>query len=428
MEEPNAKPRAYRWLVLTAFMLVTFVNQACWITFAPITSEAARFYGTSELVIGLMSMVFMIVYVLLAIPAAWVIDSRGFRLAVGLGALLTAACAVSRGAFSSDLALVFASQVGIAVGQPLILGSITKVAARWFPPQERATAAGFGTLSMYLGILAAMVVTPVLLQRLSMRGMLLAYGWLALAAAALFLAVARERPPVPARSPGQSRAAGEEERVLVFDGLKALMRNRDFLLLLVIFFIGLGMFNGVTTWIEAIVRPRGFGVAQAGLAGGMMLVGGIVGAVVVPLLSDSLRRRKPFVILALAGLLPGLAGLSFATAYWLLLASGFWFGFFLLAAGPVGFQYGAELTYPAPEGTSNSLLLVMGQVSGIVFIFAMDALRLPLGSPDGTMSGSLVALMVLTGLAAVLAALMRESPIRAPRSRDRQRAGGTPGR
>ena len=399
MEKPGSKAYPYRWLVLVAFMLVAFINQATWITFAPITGEAARHYGTSDLVIGLMSMVFMIVYVLLAIPSAWVIDGRGFRLAVSVGALLTAAGALARGVFSADLALVFVAQVGIAVGQPLILGSITKLAARWFPAEERATAAGLATLSIYLGILAAMVVTPALTLRYALRGMLLAYGFVAVGAAVFFLAVARERPPVRA---GDS---GGDERVPMFAGLKAMLKNRDFILLLVIFFIGLGMFNGVTTWIEAIVRPRGFGAAQAGLLGGAMLIGGIIGAVVIPLISDSLRRRKPFILLALFGLLPGLAGLSFATSYWLLLASGFWFGFFLLSAGPVGFQYGAELTQPAPEGTSNTLLVLMGQISGILFIFAMDAL-------PGMMTVSLVALMALTVVAAVLACLLQESPLR----------------
>ena len=187
--------RSYRWLVLAAFMLVTFINQASWITFAPITSEAARHYGTSDLVIGLLSMVFMIVYVLLAIPSAWVIDSRGFRLAVSVGALLTAVGALARGVFSADLTLVFVAQVGIAVGQPLILGSITKLAAGWFPAEERATAAGLATLSIYLGILAAMILTPMLTLRYAMRGMLMVYGFVAAGAAVIFLAVARERAP-----------------------------------------------------------------------------------------------------------------------------------------------------------------------------------------------------------------------------------------
>ena len=91
----------------------------------------------------------------------------------------------------------------------------------------------------------------------------------------------------------------------MFDGLKSMMKQKDFILLLVIFFVGLGMFNGVTTWIEVIVRSRGFSSAQAGILGGLMLLGGIIGAVAIPMVSDKLRLRKPFIIMALAGLVPG---------------------------------------------------------------------------------------------------------------------------
>ncbi len=399
MHQPQIKTYRRRWLVLAAFMLVTLVNQGCWITFAPITGTAAGFYGTSELMIGLLSMVFMIVYVLIVIPSAWIIDARGFRLAVSVGAALTAVSALARGLFAASFPAVFAAQVGIALGQPVVLGSITKLAARWFPEGERATAAGFGTLAIYLGILAAMLATPGLTARWGLPGMLVIYGLAAAAAAILFLAVAREHPPTPAGPPG------EEERALMFDGLKAMLGNRSFLLLMTIFFIGLGMFNGITTWIEAILRPRGLSIAQAGTVGGLMLVGGIAGAAIVPVVSDALGRRVPFIILALAGLLPGLAGLTFATGYGLLLASGFAFGFFLLSAGPIGFQYGAEIARPGPEGTSNSLLLVMGQISGIVFIFGMEMLK----QPSGAMTRSLVVLLGLTGLALVLACLLQES-------------------
>jgi len=168
------------------------------------------------------------------------------------------------------------------------------------------------------------------------------------------------------------------------------------------------MFNGVTTWIEEIVAPRGFTGEQAGVAGGIMLGAGIVGAFVIPLVSDSMRRRKPFVVIALAGLLPGLAGIALAQSYWLLLVSSAVFGFFLLSAGPIGFQYGAELTLPAPEGTSNSMLIVMGQVSGILAIFAMDALK----ADNGSMTSSLAILFALTVVSILFALVLRESPIR----------------
>jgi hypothetical protein len=111
-------------------------------------------------------------------------------------------------------------------------------------------------------------------------------------------------------------------------------------------------------------------------------------------------------LLALAGATLGLAGITYATSYWLLLASALALGFFLLSAGPIGFQYGAEVAYPAPEGTSNGLLLLMGQISGIVFIFGMDSLKSP---ETGSMTLSLVLLMGLMVLAVLLCTRLQES-------------------
>ena len=400
-EQTPFRAYGYRWIVLASFAFMGVMNQVLWITFAPITSTAAAFYHVSDLMIGLLSMVFMVVFIIIFLPSAYVIDTRGFRAAVGTGAVLTAIFGLTRGLFATNFTMVLVSQVGIAAGQPFIIGAITKVAARWFPVEERATASGFGTLALYLGPLLAMFLTPHLVLRVGIPKTLLIYGVASAAAAIIFLLAAREHPPTP---------AGPDERVLMFDGLRSMLRQRHFLFLMIVFFIGLGMFNAISTWIEDIIRPRGFTISQAGRLGGLMLGGGIVGAVVVSLLADRYRRRKPFILLALIGLIPGLVGMTYGTASWLLLMSGFTFGFFLLSAGPVGFQYAAEITHPAPEGTSNTLLLVMGQVSGIIFILGMDALRI---RPSGAMTTSLLILIVLSLANIILAVTLPESPIHA---------------
>jgi MFS family permease len=398
-EQTPFRAYGYRWVVLASFAVIGVMNQVLWITFAPITSAAAAFYHTSDLMIGLLSMVFMVVFIFIFLPSAYVIDTRGFRAAVGTGAVLTAVFGLTRGLFASNFTMVFISQVGIAAGQPFIIGAITKVAARWFPVEERATASGIGTLALYLGPLLAMFLTPLLVLRVGIPSTLLIYGVVTAAAAVFFLLAAREHPPT---------LAGPDERVLMLDGLRSMLRQRHFLILMVVFFIGLGMFNAISTWIEDIIRPRGFSISEAGRLGGLMLGGGIVGAVVVSLLSDRTRRRRPFILLALAGLIPGLIGMTYGSSTWLLLLSGFTFGFFLLSAGPVGFQYAAEITHPAPEGTSNTLLLLMGQVSGIVFILGMDALRI---RPSGAMTTSLLILIVLSLMNLILAVTLPESPI-----------------
>ena len=399
MKQDNFKVYGYRWIVLVVFMFIVAINQLLWITFAPITGDAAKFYGVSDLSIGLLSMSFMIVYIVVSIPASWVIDTYGLRVAVGIGAVLTAVFGLLRGLWASSYTLVLVAQIGIAIGQPFILNAVTTVAARWFPVRERATASGLGSLAMYLGIFLGLALTPFLTIHFQIGGMLVAYGIASVVAALVFFVFARERPATPPCPPGM------EVRSLVFDGFKQMLRQKNFILLLVIFFIGLGAFNAVTTWIEDIVRPNGFSSTQAGIIGGLMIVGGILGALVIPSLSDRYRKRTPFIILALAGATLGLAGIAYATSYWLLLVAAFIMGFFLLSAGPIGFQYGAEITYPTPEGTSNGLLILMGQISGILFIFAMDSFKSP---ATGSMTLSLVVLIVLMILSLVLSFFLKE--------------------
>ncbi|MGD0878584.1 MAG: MFS transporter [Anaerolineales bacterium] len=402
MKQDNFKVYGYRWIVLVVFMLIVAATQLLWITFGAITSEATNFYGVSDLSIGLLSMSFMIVYIIVSIPASWVIDTYGIRVGVGIGAVLTAVFGLLRGIWGSNPAnynLVLIAQIGIAIGQPFVLNAVTTVAARWFPVSERGTASGLGSLAIYLGIFLALALTPYLAIHYQIGGMLMAYGIASVVAALVFVIFARECPETPPCPPGM------EVRSLVFDGFKQIFREKGFIILLLIFFIGLGTFNAVTTWIEEIVKPNGITSTQAGIIGGLMIAGGILGALVIPTYSDRLRKRTPFIKVALAGATLGLVGIAFFTSYWLLLVAGFVMGFFLLSSGPIGFQYGAEITYPTPEGTSNGLLLMMGQISGILFIFGMDSFKSP---QTGSMTLSLVGLIALMVLGLVLSFFLKE--------------------
>lgn len=402
MPKSEFKVYGVRWMMLVVYMVMVAVNQLLWITFAPITGEATKYYGVSDLKIGILSMCFMIVYIVVSIPASWIIDKYGIRIGVGIGAIFTGVFGLVRGFAGTDYNWLLIAQIGIAVGQPFILNAITKLAARWFPMEERATAAGLGTLAMYLGILLGMTLTPYLIIGSGIGGMLYIYGIISIITTVVFLILIKEGPPTAPCRPDQ------EERSLVYDGFKQTLQTRDFIILMVIFFIGLGVFNAVTTWIEEILRPRGFSATQAGITGGLMIVGGIIGALFIPILSDRFKKRTPFIILALTGATLGLTGITFATSYWLLLTSGMVLGFFLLSSGPIGFQYGAEITYPASEGTSNGMLLLMGQISGIAFIFGMDSLK---SVHTGSMTRSLIFLIGLMILSILMSFKLKESII-----------------
>ncbi len=399
MQESGVKVYGYRWVVMAVFMIINIVIQIHWVAFAPITSEASVFYGVTPLSIGFLSMIYMLVYIVMCIPASYVIDTYGIRIGIGIGALMTGVFGMLKGIYAADYTLVCVAQFGLALAQPFILNSYTKLAARWFPLNERATVSGLAALAQYLGIIVALGVTPYLVTAYKMEGMLMIYGFITLAGALIFLAFIREQPPTP------PSLSDREERYKVFEGLRHILGQRDMRLVLVLFFIGLGIFNAVTTWIEQILAPRGINAEQAGLIGALMMIGGIIGASVLPPLSDKLRKRKPFLVAAMFFVVPGLAGLAFAANMILLLVSGFVLGFFIMSAGPIGFQYGAEVSYPAPESISQGVILLSGQISGIIFIFGMDAFR----GAGGSMTPFLVLFMVLSALNVLFCMKLRES-------------------
>ena len=68
---------------------------------------------------------------------------------------------------------------------------------------------------------------------------------------------------------------------------------RDFYLLAFVVFVINAVFNGILTWVEVMVRPRGLDISEAGLIGGLLMIGGMLGFLVFSSASDRLRKRKP---------------------------------------------------------------------------------------------------------------------------------------
>jgi MFS family permease len=391
MAQEDFKVYGYRWVILFVYFLINALMQMQWITFAPVTSEAVTFYGVPAIQIDLLSLIFMIVFIFVSIPASYIIDTKGIRLGIGIGATLLGIFGFIKGFCGHSYQMVVIAQIGIALGQPFVLNSVTKVGVRWFPLSERATQAGVSVLAQFVGIIFAMLATPVLLKKYGMEQMLMLYGVVTFFGSIVFLILNKERPLTP------PCPEGHDERISVFAGLKHIFKQRDMILLMIVFFVAIGIFNAVTTWIEQIIRPRGFNIEQAGIIGAVMMFGGIVGAAILPALSDNMRKRKVFIVIAMIFSIPGLVGLTFAASYSHLMLSSMVFGFFLMAGGPLGYQYGAEICHPAPEATSQGLLTLAGQISGVIFVLGMD-IMLPGDAPKTPAMIIFIVLMIINVL------------------------------
>jgi len=379
----NVSP--YRWVILTVYMLITIAIEIQWLTHAAVVRPAEVFYRgqfnpASFFNIDFLAMSYMLLFLVMSFPASYIIDTFGIKKALTLGAIIIGVFSISKAIFATSFLGVVISQIGLAIAQPLILNAVTAVTVRWFPLSERGLAAGFGTLAQFVGILVAMLVTPVLVGSdpdlptygTGFEKMLWIYGIISLIASIGIITMMKEHPI-------NSDFESQNERTSFGKGIFHILQNRDMRIMILVFFIGLGMFNAISSMTDSISAYDGVKNSN-GLIGGLMLIGGIIGAIILPILSDKFRKRKLFLVICIAGVIPGIFGLAFSgnlgldtvNTYSLLLVSSFVLGFFILSAGPIGFQYAAEVSYPAPESASQGMLLWVGQLSGMIFVAGMS--------------------------------------------------------
>jgi FLVCR family MFS transporter 7 len=149
-----------------------------------------------------------------------------------------------------------------------------------------------------------------------------------------------------------------------------------------------GLFNSLSTLVNNILSPYGFSENDAGIAGALLIVVGLVTAAVTSPLVD---RYKKFV-LAVKLAVPVIA-ICYLAFIWApptsTTAAPFVIMSILGAASfslvPVVLEYLCEITYPVSPEVTSTICWSGGQLLGGIFIIISDALT---DGPDGGAGGS----------------------------------------
>lgn len=388
----SSHPPSTRWRVLLAFVLAAMVTQLLWLNFAPLLVDIEARYGVDDLVASLLVLPFPALYVLLSIPSGRLIDRLGYRKVVGAGAVVTALGSLIR-LDTAHFGSLLAGQLVIASAQPFVVNGINKLVADWFEEEEVAIATGLGTVGMFLGMALGMATTPALEARIGLGGAMGVNSAVAIAAAVAWYALCVERGVAEAEHPSP---------------FGTLLANRRLQVLVVLALLGLGYFNGLTTWLEQLLAPRGLDAESAGAVGGVIVVAGILGAMVVPAISDKVRaRRTPLIVCVAAATVANLWIVS-AWSFRSLLISGGLLGFFFMPAFALLLAMTGEVVEKQDAGAATGLLMLAGNGGGVIVILGMGA------AGDWAGRGPWAVLVGLTVLALGLSFAMPETFKEAP--------------
>jgi predicted MFS family arabinose efflux permease len=334
--------------MIAVFALLGAVTQVLWVTYAPVTDAATRYYGVGDGAIGWLANVFPLLYVLLAIPAGILLD-RSFKGGLGAGAVLVAVGAVIRVA-GDGYGSALAGQLVIAVAQPLVLNAVTAVAGRYLAARDRPTGIAVGSASTFAGLIIGFGLGAAFVD--DIRTLLLVQAGLAVVAAVAILAALR----IPAEHRVEPAAAG---------ALRAAWSGAHLRPLYFLVLFPFGVFIALSTFAQPLLEPAGVSEETAGLILITNVVAGVLGCAVVPIWASRRGRERPVLTAALlvttgaCVLLAVVPGVAVAFVAFALI------GFSLLPALPIVLEL-VERRAAGVEGTAAGLIWLSGNLGGLI--------------------------------------------------------------
>ncbi|MDO5769114.1 MAG: MFS transporter [Psychrobacter sp.] len=361
IDELRPKP-LNKWLIIAGFSVLLGVNQFLWLTFATIVISTQAHFGVSEFLANLLTLMFPIVFVLLAIHSGKILDNMGYKKVVSCAALLMLGGAVVRWLGAEHYWVVFIGQLLIAIAQPYITNAINQVTADWFDKSQIATVTGVIMGGMFLATALGAFASPPLIAALGFSGMLLINVVVTAIAVAGFLLVIAEKPR-------------QHHLAISLREVESLLHNKRLWMISITIFIAMGYFNGLSNWIAPILAPRGVDEATAGVITAMLILGGILGALVIPLLSDKLQKRRLFLLIATVVGAIATYPLLYMTSGISTLVVSFILGFFLLAGYPLLIAAAEDTVHPTQAAKAVAMLMMLGNLGGVVMVLTMQAVK-----------------------------------------------------
>lgn len=351
---------ASAWPPVLAYAALGAANQMLWLTYAPVTTGAARHFGVSEGAVGWLAELFPLLYVVLAVPAGRLVD-RDLGRWLAVGALLTAAGAVVR--LADGYAAVLAGQLLVAVAQPLVLNAVIPVSARYLRAADRPNGLAVSSAGVFAGMLLALLLGAVFGAG-GLRALVAVQAVLAvLAAAALVGALARTRAP----------SAGDAAAAAAAGGLRTVWADPGVRVLVGLVSLGFGVFVALTTWLQALLDPAGVSESGAGVLLLLMVVAGVAGSALLPPWLHRHGRERAFVLVSVLAGVAGMAVLAAAPGLVTGAVVMVVVGALLLTDLPVVLEL-VERRAGAAGGTASGLVWLAGNAAGLVVALAVQVL------------------------------------------------------
>lgn len=167
-------------------------------------------------------------------------------------------------------------------------------------------------------------------------------------------------------------------RVALIPSLKQCLRSPPFYIVFITFSIYTASFNAFSSLVNQILYPYGYSEDEAGIAGAIMIVVGLVAAAVASPIFDrthayltGIKVLCTFIAFSFLAMIWAPQTRTLAAPYVISAVEGA-ASFSLL---PIALEYMVEITFPASPEISSTICWAGGQLFGGIFIVIMNELK-----------------------------------------------------
>ncbi|KAE8144764.1 major facilitator superfamily domain-containing protein [Aspergillus avenaceus] len=406
---PSGPYKVYkrRFWGLAQLVLLNIVVSWDWLTFSSISTTASQHFGVSESAINWMSTGYLFAFCAASPIVIVTLNKGGPKMAIiitstllMIGNWIRYAGTRARGGM---FGVAMFGQILIGLSQPFCLSAPTRYSDLWFSDHGRISATAVATLANPLGAALGQLIDSFWATKPGdIPDMVLYISVIATVASlpSFFL---------PAKPPTPPSASSATIKTPLLPAIGQMFKTLEFWLILIPFSIYVGFFNSVSSLLNQILSPHDFTETEAGVAGGILIIVGLISSAIVSPITDrykhylgTIRVLVPIVAICYIALIfapssPAGIAPSFVVCA-LLGASSF-------ALLPVVLEFLVEITYPFSPEIGSTICWTGGQLLGAVFIIAQDALKAGRdASPPENMRNALI-------FAAVIAAVAVPFPI-----------------
>jgi len=385
-----------RWWIVICVALVYGGNYCHWIAIPSVGKVVAQYYGQTGEKIDLISTLSTGIGIPLCLLATFLVDSRGTKKGIHVGASLTiigeVLCLLSslpglEVHTSSDARyyMVLIGQAFTGAAAPFITCLPTKVSQHWFGPNyERTLATTIMAMAPALGLIFGHGITPLFVKEKE-DVTLLNICWFIPATLGSVIALCKIHKSHPDVPPSRS-ALLQRQRSLRgksfkkwFSDIKMVLLNPMAVLLLLFYATASGYSAMIATKLEQLMCSQGYTDKVSGAAASTLVICGVILAVPVGMSIEKTGKRK---VLTLRSLTLFFFVSLALQAYYLRLPNSE-IGIFIslgmfggLGVGCIapGQEVLAETTYPADQTVGLALMSLFGFVKGTFLMLIENVL------------------------------------------------------